>query len=259
MLRKLQSKLRPYITEIIITTGTTYLLVGLYFQVFAANFLNKYPKAYEALNPYWIFGILMRDGTRGFLHQLAEPFFFDVFKLFLVRSVMNPLPQLIFFLILPLLTLFLLGEDPEEYGFRLGNWKAGFLYTTLSLLVMAPLLYWASTMPDFVRFYIRANQGSLWGLTLKYGLYMLAWEFLLRGYIYFGLEKRIGTLAVWIQSVPFAIAHLGKPPAETLTTYFGGLFLGWLSLKTRSFLYAFLIHWGIYMMLAVFIFSKTGK
>jgi uncharacterized protein len=38
---------------------------------------------------------------------------------------------------------------------------------------------------------------------------------------------------------------MGKPELETLSTIFGGFAFGWVAYRTKSFLYAFLIHWFI--------------
>ncbi|MFM8875091.1 MAG: type II CAAX prenyl endopeptidase Rce1 family protein, partial [Anaerolineae bacterium] len=57
--------------------------------------------------------------------------------------------------------------------------------------------------------------------------------------------RKFGPDALWLHAVPFALAHLGKPEVETLSTIFGGFVFGWVALRTNSFLYAFLIHWFI--------------
>ncbi|MCB9250428.1 MAG: CPBP family intramembrane metalloprotease [Ignavibacteriales bacterium] len=73
-------------------------------------------------------------------------------------------------------------------------------------------------------------------------LFLFSWEFIFRGFILFGLEKRFGLYAIFIQMIPFVILHNGKPFLETFASIFGGLFLGYLALRTRSILYGFLIH-----------------
>jgi membrane protease YdiL (CAAX protease family) len=52
-------------------------------------------------------------------------------------------------------------------------------------------------------------------------------------------------IPLWLQAVPFVIAHIGKPEVETLSTIFGGFAFGWVAWRTRSFVYPFLIHWYI--------------
>jgi len=72
---------------------------------------------------------------------------------------------------------------------------------------------------------------------------LFGWEFLFRGFLLFGLARRFGDEAVLLQAVPFAIAHIGKPELETLSTIFGGAAFGYLAWRTDSFFYPFLIHW----------------
>ena len=59
------------------------------------------------------------------------------------------------------------------------------------------------------------------------------------------VRAEFGAEALWLQAVPFAIAHIGKPEIETLSTIFGGFAFGWVAWRTRSFVYPFLIHWYI--------------
>jgi membrane protease YdiL (CAAX protease family) len=74
---------------------------------------------------------------------------------------------------------------------------------------------------------------------------MLGWEYLFRGWILFTYGKKYGPDAIWLQAVPFALAHLTKPGIETISTIFGGFAFGWIAWRTKSFLYPFLIHWFI--------------
>jgi membrane protease YdiL (CAAX protease family) len=63
------------------------------------------------------------------------------------------------------------------------------------------------------------------------------------------LKDRFGSLAIWIQAIPFAIMHLGKPELETLSTIFGGAAFGYIDLESRSVLPSVVIHWAIYLMM----------
>ncbi len=75
--------------------------------------------------------------------------------------------------------------------------------------------------------------------------HLFSWEFFFRGFLLFGLAERYGDDAIFLQAVPFAIAHFGKPEVETLSTIFGGAAFGYVARKTDSMLYPFLIHWYI--------------
>jgi membrane protease YdiL (CAAX protease family) len=74
---------------------------------------------------------------------------------------------------------------------------------------------------------------------------LFGWEFFFRGWILFTYARKFGPEALWLHAVPFALAHIGKPEVETLSTIFGGFAFGWVAWRTKSFFYPFLIHWFI--------------
>ena len=151
--------------------------------------------------------------------------------------------QLILFFVVPILIIvFVFKDHPSEYGFQLGNIKLGIILTSGGIIMMAPILWLiARVSPEMQSYYQVSHQGLL----LPAGVEMFGWEFLFRGWILFSYGKKIGPDAIWLQAVPFAIAHLTKPEIETLSTIFGGFAFGWIAWKTKSFLYPFLIHWFI--------------
>jgi membrane protease YdiL (CAAX protease family) len=141
-----------------------------------------------------------------------------------------------------------------EYGFKLGNWRLGLVLTVLGCLAMIPIIwYLGSHVTSMEKYYRYGAEGLIW----KKGLEMLGWEYLFRGWLLFGYAKRYGTDALWLQAVPFAVAHLGKPDVETLSTIFGGFAFGWLAWRTGSFLYSFLVHWFIGVLI-IFISGGMG-
>ncbi len=157
----------------------------------------------------------------------------------------KPLDGLILFLLIPLACLVLVfREHPREYGFQLGDWRAGLLLTAVSLGIMLPLLWFLVARNQSMRDYYLPLNGT--GLPVYTFFDLLGWEFLFRGWLLFGYGRKFGAEALWLQAVPFALAHFGKPEIETLSTIFGGFAFGWIAWRTRSFLYPFLIHWGIF-------------
>ncbi|OQY30551.1 MAG: hypothetical protein B6I38_07250 [Anaerolineaceae bacterium 4572_5.1] len=153
------------------------------------------------------------------------------------------LDRTILYLFIPLLvTLFIFRENPKEYGFQLGDWRVGLTLTALGIPLMTPILWWFvgnnASMQDY---YFGYFDGLLWNTFLD----LLGWEFLFRGWLLFGYARKFGPEALWLQAVPFALAHVGKPEIETLSTIIGGFAFGWVAWRTRSFIYPFLIHWYI--------------
>ena len=160
--------------------------------------------------------------------------------------------QLIYYLLVPLAASWLLFRDkPWDYGIRIGRWKSGIILTIVSLGAMALVLYGTGRIPEF-RSYYQMGKIDWPELLLNHALYMFAWEFLFRGYMLFGLEKSVGKSAIFVQTIPFVLLHLGKPFLETLACIPGGFFLGYVAYRTRSFLPCFLIHFGIYVMMILF-------
>lgn len=148
----------------------------------------------------------------------------------------------LYFVIPLLITLVVFRQNPREYGFSFGNWKLGLVYTIGGILLMAPAIYLLGRGNDSMQSYYA---GHLIGLPWTTLLDLVGWEFFFRGWILFAYTRRFGADALWLQAVPFALAHIGKPEIETLSTIFGGFAFGWVAWRTKSFFYPLLIHWFI--------------
>jgi membrane protease YdiL (CAAX protease family) len=160
--------------------------------------------------------------------------------------------HLFYYLIIPLAAGFLFFRDkPWDYGIRIGRWKQGIIITAVCLAAMALINYGASKMPDFYSYYHR--DFIYWPeFLLDTALYMFAWEFIFRGYMFFGLERSIGKSAIFVQTIPFVLLHLGKPFLETLACIPSGFIAGYIAYRTRSFLPCFVIHFGMYVFMYLF-------
>ena len=155
----------------------------------------------------------------------------------------NYLDSILLYILVPFtITLFLFRRRPANFGFTFGDWKLGLILTIGSVILMAPVIYFlGSKEPSMRGYYAYSQAGLIW----KKGIEILGWEYLFRGWILFGYARKYGPDALWLQAVPFAIAHLGKPGIETISTIFGGFAFGWIAWRTKSFVYPFLIHWFI--------------
>ncbi len=160
---------------------------------------------------------------------------------------------LVFYVFIPLsISCLLFREKPSDYGICLGKWKLALVSVALCLSIMAVVIYIVADLQAF-EIYYKLPESTNWGrLFINIALYLFSWEFIFRGYMLFGLEKAIGSSAIFIQAIPFALLHTGKPELEALTAFFGGCILGYISYRTRSFLPCFVIHFGIYTMMRVF-------
>jgi len=151
--------------------------------------------------------------------------------------------RVILYLVIPLfIILVIFRQNPKEYGFSLGDWKAGVVITAIGILFMAPIIYYLGSGDTSMQGYYQSNvKGLPWNTFLD----LIGWEFLFRGWILFGYFRKFGPEALWLQAVPFALMHNSKPEVETLSTIFGGFAFGWVAYRTKSFVWPFLIHWFI--------------
>jgi membrane protease YdiL (CAAX protease family) len=163
-----------------------------------------------------------------------------------------------FYLALPLLSLILLRLSPARVGFSLGRPAQWLRDIGLLYLVMLPLVYVASRQASFRHTYPffafeRLGAGSLLlGLAIRM-VGMFAWEFICRGYLLFGFERRVGgPAAIAIQTIPFAVMHAGKPGPEAIGAIIAGIALGILALRNRSFVPGAILHWAVAASLDIF-------
>jgi len=161
------------------------------------------------------------------------------------------LDRVILYLLIPLGAI-LLGfrQSPRDYGFQIGDWRAGLLITLASLITLTPILWLVVKYSPQMQSYYQTTLD--FRLPLLTFLDLIGWEFIFRGFLLFGYYQAFGDDALWLQAVPFALAHLGKPSLETFTTLFGGFLFGLIAKRTRSFFYPFIIHFFIAFLVSLF-------
>lgn len=179
----------------------------------------------------------------------------------------------------PLMTiLFVLRQDPNQFGLARGDQRLGLKWALWAWIVMLLGLVIVSHRPEFQQQYLHGrlsqslagvgpvfadlhvNPRALLYYELGMGFYMFCWEFFFRGFLLFGLQKsRLGVWgAIIIQALLFTLLHwslkasASKPSLEVLSALPGGLILGYFAYRTRSFIYGYLAHWAISMTLDLF-------
>ena len=165
------------------------------------------------------------------------------------------------FIIIPLIILLFLRKNIFEYGFKLQNFRKGIILTILTSLLIIPFVWVISSSEDFIQYYPTVSgSDENFNILLIYltGLiiYVFAWEFLWRGYLQFSLEKKFGVYAILIQVIPFVLMHNGKPVAETFSAIAGGIFLGYLAYRSRTFLWGFLLHFLLMFYIEIISFLR---
>jgi membrane protease YdiL (CAAX protease family) len=80
-------------------------------------------------------------------------------------------------------------------------------------------------------------------------IYMFCWEFFFRGFMLFGMAQGFGpVLAILLQTAIFGAAHWGKPMPEFYSSFAGGVILGWICWKEKSFAPAFYTHAAVHVL-----------
>lgn len=155
------------------------------------------------------------------------------------------------FFILPVLIIkLILREDLKNFGLTPGDFRIGIKLSLIFLAIMLPLVWIFSSFPEFVRTYpqlvtVRDNWIQFFIFEMALLVYVLAWEFIWRGFMLFGLKEKFGYYAIFIQMIPFLILHNGKPVPETFGAIIAGLALGLLAWRTRSVYYCVITHTGV--------------
>ena len=162
-----------------------------------------------------------------------------------------------FYLLIP--WLYGLYFKPASYESFYGLSRQGFKISPYlwMLLIMLPLLFWASFREDFLLAYPRYKPGlvevntgvSAWVTVLIYELtYVLqfvALEIFFRGFIVLNLGRFMGSSAVFPMVTVYMLIHFYKPMPETLGSIFGGFTLGVISWYSKSVWGGVLVHIGI--------------
>jgi uncharacterized protein len=188
------------------------------------------------------------QASKRFFRFNLFDYFVDSGYVFFIEYIYWLTSEFLLQFILPLLfIIFVLKSGPKNYGITFGDKRTGFLFSSIFILIMIPILWIVSSFPSFQDAYPQCQMvRDDWNLFLIYEfcfiLYMIGWEFLLRGYMLFGLKEKFGNYAVLLQMIPFVILHNGKPQLETYGAIIAGIALGILALRTGSFIYGVIIH-----------------
>lgn len=148
-------------------------------------------------------------------------------------------------------------------GFGLCNFKIEYKTYLGFLLVMVPLLVFASTQADFLKTYPKLKQ-----IAVSYEKYvqqlliyepvyllnfvMLEWFF--RGYMVLFFKKYLNTKAIILVAMVYCSFHFGKPLLECISSFFGGYILGYIIYNTKSIWGGVIVHMGIAFLMDLFAF-----
>jgi membrane protease YdiL (CAAX protease family) len=171
----------------------------------------------------------------------------------------------VFYFLVPLaIIVFVFKESPARYGMRIRLTKKTAVFYITLIILMFPLLYWASGRPAFLRIYPFVKQlGPDWQKTIliweaAYVLRFFCLEFFFRGYLLFALEAKLGYAAIAVSTLPYGVIHFGKPFPEALGAVFAGTILGFIALRTRTIIGGVIIHSSIAVLMDLFALWRKG-
>ena len=133
----------------------------------------------------------------------------------------------------------------------------------IMLLIMIPLITLASTQKDFLHMYPKAAFISNLPATgssrilqyiffeLTYGLDFVSIEYFFRGFLILGLMRICGEHCIIPVACFYCTIHFGKPMAEAISSFFGGMLLSIICYNTGSIWGGLIVHLGIAWMMEI--------
>jgi hypothetical protein len=173
--------------------------------------------------------------------------------------------KLVHYGVLPWLCIrWVLRSKLRDHGVRF-VWepKVWGLYAAM-LAIVLPLTYFAASSPAFLRTYPKyAGAGEsleqliLWEAAYAFQFLML--EFFFRGFLTFALARFVGSLAIFVMVIPYAMIHLSKPLPECLGSIVTGIVLGTVALRTGSIYGGVIVHSAVGFGMDFFALLAKGK
>ena len=175
-------------------------------------------------------------------------------------SIIANLPSRLIVVVIPLLLIWWMGKYEQPF-FGITAKEINFRPYLLMLLLMVPLITWASTQHDFLLTYPKLRQVNFingfvkrpWPYKLlfemSYGIDFITIELFFRGFLVLAFVRFAGQDAILPMAVFYCSIHFGKPLAECISSFFGGLILGIIVYKTRSITGGLMVHLGIAWMM----------
>jgi len=164
-------------------------------------------------------------------------------------------------LLLIALMLFFLRDKNDRSFYGLFRKAPDIRIYFLMLLIMIPLILFASTRPDFLATYPKMkiiepfimSSGHHWIyrliFELSYGTDFISIELFFRGFLIFSFSRYAGKNAILPMACFYCTIHFGKPLFECISSFWGGLLLGIISYNTRSVTGGLIVHLGLAWMM----------
>ena len=131
----------------------------------------------------------------------------------------------------------------------------------LFLLLLLPIVVFASFFPDFLLFYPRFKYWEypqILGLSSfqkiflfesAYIINFISTEIFFRGALVIALANILGKESVLAMASFYCFTHFGKPIGEAITSFFGGYILGIIALNHKNIAGGIVVHVGLAMLM----------
>ncbi|MDB4835087.1 CPBP family intramembrane metalloprotease [Cyclobacteriaceae bacterium] len=211
----------------------------------------------------------------AFLTSYKIPFIFDntvtdPHEVYLVNKIIRMSSTLLLGLLTIPMLMYVLKSGSAPY-FGITFKKPELKPYVIMLLIMMPLLIWASYQEGFQKQYPNMKfwmLNSPFGLStfqigiiyeFFYGMSFIATEVLFRGLLIIGLSKVLGKDVLLPAVAVYAFIHFGKPMPETIGSIFGGYILGVIALKKKHILGGIMIHMGVAISMDILAIAQHYK
>lgn len=164
-------------------------------------------------------------------------------------------------LLLPAVILIAFGVSPVRLGLA-GASRRWWLIAGAMTLFMVALAWVVSHRPEFRSYYpmyapARSGGCALVFHLLVYGVYLWLWEWVYRGVLTLPAWRLFGWYGVFGQAVLFGLMHAGKPLPEVFGSFVAGVVLGWLAVRSGSFVPGAIAHIMVSSSMDLFVVTAT--
>ena len=149
----------------------------------------------------------------------------------------------------PLLLAAALGYRRLDVGLAMPKGRTAWAIVAVLLAAAVALAFAGTLFPAMMDYYPEPIWGEVEPTVASFVPYeaaiasiMLAVELMFRGLLVLAVSERLGRWAIVVSAVPYALAHIGKPPEEVVLSLLAGLAFGWADLRARSILPSFAAH-----------------
>lgn len=223
---------------------------------------------------FWVVSIsalLILSINGGFTYHIAplRALVAPQLQYFVLRCSNNLVSAVIYFALIASFWWFNDRRTMPLYGLRSESFSPGPFF--LLLLLVAPVILWASFQPDFLHKYPRysgMDVAAHYGISsaiptvifeLFYGLDFVTTEFFFRGFMVLAFVGVLGRGAVFPMVAVYCFLHFEKPLAEAISSIFGGFLLGIISYSTRSIYGGVIVHLGVAWMMEIAAFLQRAR